>query len=63
MKNKYEHLAICIGHKGLFGNKISQTELIEVISQYPAILWLDLFSKIEGFCLSPEEKILTLVHS
>jgi hypothetical protein len=56
MENDYEHLKTCIGHKGLFGTEISQAELIEIISRYPSTLWLDLFSKIEGFLLIPRGK-------
>jgi len=56
MENNYEYLTTCVGQQGLFGNEISQEELIEIIARYPAILWLDLFSKIEGFLLIPREK-------
>lgn len=56
MENQYEHLQLSVGHEGLFGSKISQEELIVIISRYPATLWLDLFSKIEGFLIIPRGK-------
>jgi len=56
MENNYEHLQLCVGHKSLFGKQIHQEELISIISQYPVPLWLDLFSKIEGFLLVPKGK-------
>ena len=56
MENNYEHSRLSVGHEGLFGSKISQEELIDIISRYPATLWLDLFSKIEGFLIIPRGK-------
>lgn len=56
MENNYEHLQLSVGHESLFGSRISQEELINIISRYPATLWLDLFSKIEGFLIIPRGK-------
>ena len=53
MDNDYEHLKLCQGQKGLFRNEISQEEVIEIIARYPTSLWLDLFSKIDGFLTIP----------
>lgn len=53
MDNDYEHLKLCQGQKGLFRNEISQKEVIEIIAHYPTSLWLDLFSKIDGFLTIP----------
>lgn len=56
MENNFEHILISAGQKNLFGNEISQEEVIEIISKYPTTLWLDLFSKIESFLIIPREE-------
>ena len=56
MENDYEHLKLCVGQKELFRNEISQAEVIEIIARYPSSLWLDLFSKIDGFLTIPRGK-------
>ncbi|MBP6854880.1 MAG: hypothetical protein KBD26_03085 [Candidatus Pacebacteria bacterium] len=57
MENNYDHLTICIGYKNVFGNDLTQEELIAIISKYPLSLWLDLFAKIEGFLLVKRDDI------
>ena len=51
MENKYDFLTLIAGHKLLFHCELNLEDVIEIISKYPAELWLDLFSKIEGFLL------------
>ena len=56
MENPYAKLAMAVGHENLFHRKLTLEEIIEIISKYPTILWLDIFAKIEGFLLIPPEK-------
>ncbi len=40
---------VVLGHESLFSKKIGLNEIIQIISEYPAFQWLDLFAKIEAF--------------
>ncbi len=51
MENPYDHIMVVVGHTNLFKRKITQDEMIEIISEYPTSQWLDLFAKIEGFLI------------
>ena len=56
MDNPYEHLRLAAGQQSLFGRTIEQSEIIDLISKYPASQWLDLFAKIEGFLVIQRDK-------
>ncbi len=60
MENNYDQIRSSFGQKYLFGQGISLVEIISIISTYPASLWLDLFSKIEGFLVIPRKNILDI---
>lgn len=57
----YVHIFVRIGHEDLFGKKLTEEDLIEILKKYPLHQALDLFSKIDvllNVTPDPENKML-----